>query len=182
MPGIMSEGSGSVPIPRYAARFCASTNDLEFVVMTGNRRLWPIPLAAEVDVAAIERDRDQLWAEAVHRYRRGFPWWLTPEVENTAAEVQDAYVEFDGFDEKILEFLDINYPANTEGERRPFTLPEVAEGIGFSYRPSDVNFISKADEMRIARRLRRLGFHPDPHRSRSTGRARFWVQVKKRPR
>lgn len=162
--------------------FCASTNDLEFVDLTGNRRVWPIPLAAEVDVAAIERDREQLWAEAVHWYRKGFPWWLPPEVENTAAEVQDAYVEFDGFDEKILEFLDNKYPANTEGKRRPFTLPKVAEGIGFSYRPSDMNFISKADEMRIARRLRRLGFHPDPHRSRSTGRARFWVSMRKRPR
>ncbi|HVW26230.1 MAG TPA: virulence-associated E family protein [Polyangiaceae bacterium] len=42
---------------------------------TGNRRYLPL-LVGRVDVQAIAHHRDQLWAEALHRYRAGEPWWL----------------------------------------------------------------------------------------------------------
>jgi predicted P-loop ATPase len=58
--------------------FCATANELEFLDVTGNRRCWPIPLDRAADIAAIERDRAQLWAEAVHLYRQGYKWWLSP--------------------------------------------------------------------------------------------------------
>ena len=48
--------------------FIATTNELEFIDTTGNRRFWPVQMRAPADVKAIERDRDQLWAEAVHWY------------------------------------------------------------------------------------------------------------------
>ena len=31
---------------------------------TGGRRFWPLELRDRIDVAALEADRDQLWAEA----------------------------------------------------------------------------------------------------------------------
>jgi putative DNA primase/helicase len=153
---------------------------LEFIDVTGNRRVWPVSLAKEVDVEAILRDRDQLSAEAVHLYDRGYKWWLPPGVEAIAAVLQDAYLEEDGFDEMIVDWLDANAPRDENCNRPPFALRPLAEGLGFSYTPGERNSITRTDEMRLARRLRRLGFRPDPRRPRHKGhRARLWVPVQR---
>src|SRR6516225_7305783 len=41
---------------------------------TGAVRYWP-QKAAKIDLVALERDRDQLWAEAVYRYKAVELWW-----------------------------------------------------------------------------------------------------------
>ena len=151
---------------------------LEFIDVTGNRRVWPVSLAKEVDVEAILRDRDQLWAEAVHLFDQGYKWWLPPGVEAIAAVVQDAYLEDDGFDEMIVDWLDAKAPCDKNGNFLPFPLRPLAEGLGFSYTPGERNSITRSDEMRLARRLRRLGFRPDPRRLPQNGhRIRFWIPV-----
>lgn len=61
---------------------------------TGARRFWPIQ-AGRIDIDAIARDRDQLFAEAVHLHDAGEPWWMTgSEIEQDAKVEQKArYLE-----------------------------------------------------------------------------------------
>jgi hypothetical protein len=37
---------------------------------TGNRRWWPVETSGDAKLVELERDRDQLWAEAVHEWKR----------------------------------------------------------------------------------------------------------------
>ena len=45
---------------------------------TGSRRFWPVR-CHDIDIPLIRRERDQVWAEAVHRYRQGDRWWFSAE-------------------------------------------------------------------------------------------------------
>ncbi|WP_243316713.1 virulence-associated E family protein [Geothrix paludis] len=55
---------------------------------TGGRRFWPLVIG-DIDLNALARDREQLWAEAVHLYKQGEVWHLTYEEELLAREEQD---------------------------------------------------------------------------------------------
>jgi predicted P-loop ATPase len=72
---------------------------------TGSRRFWPVSCGV-IDLEALVRDRNQLWAEAFVRFRGGAPWWLeTAELQVLAAAEQDARFEVDAWTEKISEWL-----------------------------------------------------------------------------
>lgn len=81
--------------------FAGTTNEHAYLIdRTGNRRFWPVKCHGVIDVAGIERDRDQLWAEAVHRYLAGETWWIdsaglqrVAEGEQEAREIGDDWTE-----------------------------------------------------------------------------------------
>lgn len=78
-----SYGRRSIDVPRQCA-FVGSTNRDDYLQDdTGNRRFWPVKVGV-IDLAAVKRDRDQLWAEAVALYDRGVAWWLAKEEEDLA--------------------------------------------------------------------------------------------------
>ena len=72
---------------------------------TGGRRFWPVSCGV-IQLEALVRDRNQLWAEAFVRFRCGAPWWLeTPELQTLATAEQDARFEVDAWTEKLSEWL-----------------------------------------------------------------------------
>ena len=68
---------------------------------TGGRRFWPIG-CGRIDVEALARDRDQLWAEAKARFDAGAVWWLeTAELVQMASDQQIERYEGDPWEEVI---------------------------------------------------------------------------------
>lgn len=71
---------------------------------TGNRRFWPVACTA-IDLDRVERKRDQLWAEAVSRYREGEQWWLTDEESKLAEREQLSRMQGDVWEDTIANAL-----------------------------------------------------------------------------
>lgn len=65
------------------AVLAGTTNQKEFLSdPSGNRRFWPVQCRHELDLDWLKDNREQLWAEAFDRVRRGEKWW--PEKGETA--------------------------------------------------------------------------------------------------
>lgn len=66
----LSYGRRAAEFPRQCV-FGGTTNEEEYLRdATGGRRFWPIECRAEeIDIARLEREVDQIWAEALHLYR-----------------------------------------------------------------------------------------------------------------
>lgn len=98
-------GRSAEDIPRQTV-FCGTTNAVEYLKDdTGNRRFWCVKVG-KVDVEGIRENRDQLWAEAVARYRTGAAWWLDDDdLVAEAEQSQDERRQVDPWGEKLEDWL-----------------------------------------------------------------------------
>ncbi len=71
----------------------------------GGRRFWPV-VCRYIDVPGLRRDRDQIWAEAVDRYRAGSAWHITKEVLETVKREQQSRFASDVWEPVIAAWLD----------------------------------------------------------------------------
>jgi len=60
-----------------------------FTDSTGLKRFWVVEAGDSIDLAGLERDREQLWAEAYHRYKQGESLFLSPEMRELAREAAE---------------------------------------------------------------------------------------------
>lgn len=87
--------------------FAATTNPEEWNNDdTGARRFWPV-VTGDINFDYIAGNREQLFAEALHRYRAGEAWW---DFDQEAAKVeQDARKTDDPWMERIREYSKVEY-------------------------------------------------------------------------
>jgi predicted P-loop ATPase len=120
---------------------------------TGNRRYWPVT-ATKIDLDGIRLTRDQIWAEAVHRYRDGERWWLEGE-ENILAQSESADRETSDIWEEVLSdriahlneitvagaLRELGVPFDRMGKNEKNRMANVLRSLGFS-----VSFAKVRDE------------------------------------
>lgn len=97
-------GRRTLDQPRQCV-FIATTNEQTYLRdPSGNRRFWPVRCGA-IDLTALERDRDQLWAEAMLRYRLDEAWHLTGTPAQLAAGEQDARHYVTELEQDVADYL-----------------------------------------------------------------------------
>lgn len=139
--------------------FCGSTNEEQYFSDAQNRRYWPVRVVRRADVAAIERDRDQLWAEACHRYGKGEHWWPNAEIEKLCAAEQAERMLPDDWQPPVAKWLKQHDDGNGV-----LTADVLTGALDFTWER-----IKKSDTMRVAEVLRSLGYQRGP-RERQGGR------------
>lgn len=127
--------------------FVGTTNKAEYLRdETGARRFWPIAVG-KIDLDALARDRDQLFAEAVHRYQAGEGWWPSTEFEREhITNEQEARYESDAWESPIATYI---------GSLARTTILDVArEALHI-----ETGKIGVAEQRRIGASLKKLGWH-----------------------
>jgi putative DNA primase/helicase len=178
-------GRRAEDVPRQSV-FVGTTNMAQYGKdETGLRRIWPFAVGS-IDLAAIKRDREQLWAEAVKLFDAGVSWWvdgnkrvIDPETNPAYADLFDAPItERDLFSRQAEDRMQVDawlYPIVDWLEQNNGA-PHIttAEVLGGALNIDRARW-SKSEQMRVSAILKRLGYE---HRKVGPRTARVWAFVK----
>lgn len=132
--------------------FIGTTNEDNFLGdPTGSRRFWPVRVGT-IDLKALMRDRDQLWAEAVASYNGGIRWWLDQKSEDELATSSEEFRIVDVWEDAVEAYL--------RGRVR-VTLDDI---LGQAIK-KEMGAWSQQDRSRVVGILKRLGW--SQHRPRA---------------
>lgn len=141
-----------VPYGREMAKFprqfilAGSTNESHWLKdQTGNRRFWPVR-CGKIDIEALKRDREQLWAEAVYLFKNKAQWWIgrdNPLWKTVEIEQGDRLLE-EPWHHPISRIV---------GRLNFITVNEIFDGLKI-----EIKDRSGHDQKKIINILRRLGF------------------------
>ena len=80
----------------------ATTNKNDYLQdATGNRRYWPISINGKIDLAKIEEDKDQLWAEAVFLYQAKYPVYADDDEEIIIQKEREKRMSHDPWSDSV---------------------------------------------------------------------------------
>lgn len=155
-----SYGRKEVIEPRQCL-FVGTTNKHAYLRdETGGRRFWPVKVAL-IKIDDLIRDRDQLFAEAVHLYRQRARWWPDAafEQEHIAPEQEKRY-EADAWEGEIEDWL------GRRTEKKVTVLQIATDALSI-----ERSRLGTSDQRRISAALERAGWR----RGSRTGEGRWWV-------
>lgn len=99
--------------------FFGTTNEEEFLRdHTGNRRFWPVECGAQQPSKSVftqlAEEVPQIWAEALHMWRKGAPLYLPRQLEQDARQAQESHSECSPKEGIIRSFLERELPEGWE--------------------------------------------------------------------
>lgn len=129
-----------------------TTNQREWIDDdTGGRRFWPLE-CGKIELGRVRDDREQLFAEAVEKARRGDTWWEVPDEE--AKEEQEKRRIRDPWENIISDYV-----------HGPLANPMITlEEIATQALKIDIGRLDRAHHMRMGSILRHLKWVPFKHR------------------
>ena len=160
--------------------FIGSTNEDRFLVdHTGNRRWWPIAVGVDtMDTVELERNRNQLWAEAVAIYKAmraeqphgTLPLYLTTqEAQDVANEMQDNAEMNDDVDALVYEIgkwlgtpttdHDEDFPTEETASGEPIWRDAVAVSEVWSEVFEQIKPPNNMESRNVRKALNKLGWH-----------------------
>ena len=147
--------------PRRVVLVGSANRDEILTDESGGRRFWPVRVGT-MNAAGIAAIRDQLWAEAVARFRGGETWWLTREEEGWLKDAQLLHEEPDAWEPRLEGWV--------AHQDAPFTVEQaLGDGLGLPFERWD-----KKVRQRVGRALARLGCTKTRPRSVEKPRAWCW--------
>jgi predicted P-loop ATPase len=139
--------------------FIGTTNDDEYLKSeTGNRRWWPVKTGT-IDIEALRRDRDQLWAEAAIIEAEGGSLVLPQELWEMAGQIQDARRQHDPWDDILANVQGTLY-RNEEGVDQEWVRAREILTLQLEIKPDRA---SAETYKRLRRVMGRLGWEAGRH-------------------
>lgn len=143
--------------------FVGTTNETHYLFDDDNRRYWPFEVEGKIDKDLIVKDRDQIWAEAVHLYTQGVEWWPSDELTLALKAEQIKRQPHDPLVDQLHQFVWFY---------EKITINEICEKLYGRQSTAD-----KGKASIIGRKLSKLGFTSSRHH----GSLQYWHRPKPIP-
>jgi predicted P-loop ATPase len=145
-----SYGRHTMEHPRVTVFAATSETDDYLQDVRGRRRYWPLR-CSEISLDTLRNQRNQIFAEAVHRYKEGTKWYEMPDsadMEQSARAVPDLWTD------RVLDYCnELNASSRPGAQVRITSSRILADAIELSLaKQTDV------EKRRIARILREDGW------------------------
>lgn len=130
---------------------------------TGNRRFWPVIVGGKIDLEGLERDREQLWAEAVVYYRAGENLYLADDMYAAADDEQKKRKLVDPWTDRII---------NDIGARNEIKTDEILAFLNI-----DISKRTMADSRRVGKIMKSEGWEYTTRRGRNGKLEKLWIRA-----
>ena len=140
---------GGESVPRRSV-FAGTSNKRELLKAEGgDRRFWVVEITKRVDVEALKRDCDRIWAGAVLAYRAGDQPFLTIEEEKEVSERNKTFSVSLLYEDKLVDWL-------ASGDHNAFTVEHALVESGCI---ANVTDLKRPERLEAVKVLNRCGYH-----------------------